>query len=468
MTLIGPKRIFGKGESREQNAIIKVYSAAELKKALTKVYRLPNGVGTIQIAGDITITEPIKLKQFVAGQSAPKEIIIQSVGGARIYNGNTSAGSYNYNQAGNTEIPLFDFGVCTTADKVTKYTFKDIIVNNDTSHPFGAFIGADLNGATYPSSFPQLCLITITNLKLHNVCNVYGVYDTTNTFDFASMIRCYSPRIEGLVFRNESALVPQFNLANVYFSPVYGLFSNISVWNPGQRSGVNDRFTINTNWGFVGNTFSAISALVDIIKDPRYSGYFPNDNGFANTITGCEIYTDFRDISFSFVNCTFGTDKSATLIPTKDPNGSCLVVYNNAAQTALDGTITDNNFVVKQTFTKYLQGEGNPISISVNHTNYNYEVNWYLSVRERSTGLCNTYHIKTNLKRGASGNAIIVSNTTVAASEEFFTLTGIIPVITPSGTLSFLEIAPNAGAGNLLDAACTVEIHGYKIFSNLI
>jgi hypothetical protein len=464
MTLIGPKRTFGKGESREQNAIIKVYSAAELKVALTKVYGLPNGVGTIQIAGDITITEPIKLRQFVFGESAPREIIIQSVGGARIYNGNTTSGSYNYNQAGNTEIPVFDFGVCTSDNKVTKYTFKDLIINNDTSKPFGAFIGADLNGLTYPN-FAQLCTLTITNLKLHNVCNVYGVYDSTNTFNYRAGITCYSARIEGLLFRNVDVNVPSFNLANVYFYPYYGLFSNISVWNLGQRVSSNDHFVINTNYNFVANTFSAISGIVDIIKDPRNTNITP-ENGFGNTITGCEIGVDYRDTSFSFINCQFGSSDSATLIPTKDTDDG-LVFYNNAIQQDISGTVTDNDFVVKQTFTKYAQGVGpgaTTISFSVGKTNCNYEVNWYLSVRERSTGLCNTYHIKTNLKRGASGNPVVVSNTTVAASEEFFTLTGLIPSYSGGN----IQIAPNAGAGNKLDAACTVEINGYKIFTNLI
>ena len=470
MTLIGPKRTFGKGESREQNAIIKVYSAAELKVALTKVYGLPNGVGTIQIAGDITITEPIKLRQFVVSESAPREIIIQSVGGARIYNGNTTSGSYNYNQAGNTEIPVFDFGVCDDQQKVSKYTFKDLIINNDTSRPFGAFVAGDLDGNTDFDATSFMTLVTITNLKLTNVRNVFAAYDTSATF--GGFILGYAPRIEGLVFKITETVFTDLKLNSANFASFSGLFNNITTWNIIES--LTYRFTINTNRGLISNSISAVSPIINLVEYPGVTT-LPSStpqNGSGNVITGCTIGTDFTDTSFTFINCDFFNNlgRGSTLIPTVNTNNS-FIVYNNAKQLDVSSGVLDEDFVVKASYSVYTNGVPNlpgtfdeRIYITNLQQNSNYEVNWRLSVRERSTDKCNTYHIKTNLKRTTAANGIIVSSSTISASEEFFTLTGLIPVASINGCY----IAPTLGAGNLLDVACTIEIIGYKIPSNLI
>lgn len=474
MTLLGPKRAFGKGERREQNAVIKVYSANELKVALTKVYGLPNGVGTIQIAGDITITEPIKLRQFLVDESAPREIIIQSVGGARIYNGNKTTSSYSYNQTGNNEIPVFDFGKSSATNKVTRYTFKDLIINNDTSRPFGSFIAVDLAGTT--TSARRICLINISNIKLNNVWNVFASYDSTGTFFYRASVGAFSARIDGLTFRNTDASIISFNLNNFYFSLSYGVFSNITVWNNAQKYST-DLFNINTNYVFVSNVFQSISAFVNINPDPRNTAILPL-NGSGNVITGCEIANWFPDTSFALINCTTPGTNVTNIFPTTSASSSnnaprnAFQLVGDAAQADLTGTVLDTDFVTDMTVCFFSNGAAVPGQIEQMRIGYlqddsNYEINWHISAKLRSTNETNIYHIKTNAKV-IGGVYSIVSNTTVSTSEEFLGLTGLTPTVTAGPPTSAFVIDPTVTSSTLLDVACVAHIKGFRVPAGIL
>lgn len=468
MSLVGPNRTFGKGERREQNAVIKVYSANELKVALTKVYQLPNNVGTIQIAGDITITEPIKLKVDPKSFERPKEIIIQSIGGARIYNGGAETGNYNYNIVGNTSIPVFDFGdIFGLGNIYVKFTFKDIIVNNITSEPFGSFIGIDLVGRSANTWFTPV--IEITNLKVNNVWSLVSCYDSTNTFGGQSHIVMYGAKINGVSIKNDNTSITGFYLSNSHLGIEYGNFSNFGVLNDADQgiapfASSND-LVIVTNGFINNNNIYSISTNIRIENGARsYTGYLADyPDGQGNTISGADITDTFPTKSFNYVNCRHLVNISALFV-TENTQES-LITSAIAKQTDISGNVLDTDFVVDTTFCKYTNGLGEQIlaleGASSNLNDANYEVNWHLSIRERTTGLTNCYHIKTNCK-GIAGIITVISNTTVSSSEEFFTLTGITPAVGSGG----IEINPTAGAANLLDVACVIHIKGYKILSN--
>lgn len=246
--ITGPNRAFGIGETKSQNAVIKVYSAAELKSALTKIYQLPSGVGTIEIAGDIVITEPIKLRSFDALEAAPREIIIQSISGARILNGNQSASvTYNYNIAGYNYIPVFDFGIVNSnITNNCKYTFKDLCINSPNAIlPFGALIGFGLGASTH-----QTAKIAVSNLKAYKLGMIFGAYSpisvfTQSIFAFNYIISDIAidnsncpAAITGLYVSSPQLILQDSNISNygvidiTYITPASTLFFN---------SGINQR-----------------------------------------------------------------------------------------------------------------------------------------------------------------------------------------------------------------------------------
>lgn len=466
--LTAPNRIFGKGESREQNAIIKVYSVQELKNALTKIYSFKGSIGTIQIAGDITISEPIQLKQFIEGEAAPKEIIIQSIAGARILNGNKAAGDWDYDMTGNTEIPVFDVGFGRGIDLFTgaplesqlivKYTFLDLVINSDTSRPFGAFIAAKTFSPNVPLNIKTLSLgeIKINNIKLFNVHTLLAGYSTDSSF--ASIVTAVTPNIDGVSVRNTSSIISEFYFNNAYFGIIYGLVNNVGTWNKDNRADNSNIMNIYTSNLFRYNSFESIGLRTKILEDPNATFFF--ENGFANTFSGGEIIDFPANDSFAFSNTIFSGQlfsSGNTIIPTRGPSGAFNIVTPTEPIT---GTI---NFVVENTFCLYKEivGSGS-LTTGPLPKNSEYEVNWHLTIKRRATDEVNTYHIKTNVRR-VTGNLVIVSNNTIAASEEFLGMTGLIPVV----GFTALNISPVLGS-ETLDVSVVVKMTGKMLPQPLI
>lgn len=455
MTLIAPKRIFGKGESREQNAIIKVYSAQELKNALTKIYSFKGGIGTIQIAGDITISEPIKLKQFVEEEAAPKEIIIQSIAGARILNGNTVPGDWNYDMSGNTEIPVFDIGsgrFDAESKLIVKYTFLDLIINSDNSRPFGAFLASELSNRV-GTIYEFLGEIKINNIKLFNVHALLAAYSKSNVFTNNSV--AVSPNIIGVSVRNTSSLISEFYFNNTHFGIIYGLVNNIGTWNNDNRDANSNIMNIYTSLFFRNNSFESIGLRTKILEDPNALFFF--ENGFSNTFSGGEIIYFEPNDSFAFSNTFFSGQNIAsgnTIIPTRGPSGAFNIVSPTEPTT---GTI---NYVVENTFCMYT--EDGFLNTGPLPKNSEYEVNWHLTIKRRATDEVNTYHIKTHVRR-VTGNLVLVSNNTIAASEEFLGVTGLIPVV----LFTSLTMSPVLGS-ETLDVSVVVKMTGRMLPQPLI
>lgn len=456
--LTAPNRIFGKGESREQNAIIKVYSVQELKNALTKIYSFKGGIGTIQIAGDITISEPIQLKQFIEGEAAPKEIIIQSIAGARILNGNKAAGDWDYDMVGNTEIPVFDIGsgrFAAESQLIVKYTFLDLIINSDTSRPFGAFLASELSnrGGTFDELLGE---IKISNIKLFNVHALLAAYSKMNVFTKNST--AVTPNITGVSLRNTSSLISEFYFNNAHFGIIYGLVNNVGTWNKDNRADNSNIMNIYTSNLFRYNSFESIGLRTKILADPNALFFF--ENGFANTFSGGEIIDFPANDSFAFSNTIFSGQlfsSGNTIIPTRGPSGAFNIVTPTEPIT---GTI---NFVVENTFCLYKEivGSGS-LTTGPLPKNSEYEVNWHLTIKRRATDEVNTYHIKTNVRR-VTGNLVIVSNNTIAASEEFLGMTGLIPVV----GFTALNISPVLGS-ETLDVSVVVKMTGKMLPQPLI
>ena len=478
--LTAPNRIFGRGESREQNAIIKVYSVQELKNALTKIYSFKGGIGTIQIAGDITISEPIQLKQFIEGEAAPKEIIIQSIAGARILNGNKTAGDWDYDMPGNTEIPVFDigqgrqaFGLPRIPQPVVKYTFLDLVINSDTSRPFGAFLVANLfdNWPTFLRFLPE---VKINNLKLFNVHNLFACYYRPDPFPVDVIISLVTPNINGVSVRNTDPSIGSFYLNTPAFGFFNGVFSNFGALNWDDKYLTTNHLKIYTNDGFYNNTFNGIGLLTEILDDPAISiGNSLRNNGQGNTLIGGELISfPKNNWSFSFINCGipnlngqgFGA-QNFSVFPTgygprtgvdlglESRNSFNIVTPNFTPNSAVE------NFTVESTFCQYTEERNATVSLQSSFVsipeNSEYEVNWHFTVRKRSTNQVNTYHIKTNVRR-ETGNITIISNNTIAASEEFLGLGSIFPVSFGSG----MYIRPYLSATEELDVSCVVKMTG--------
>lgn len=463
MTLIGPKRIFGKGESREQNAVIKVYSAAELKKALTKIYTQKGSIGTIQIAGDITITEPIKLKAFIENTNKPKEIIIQSVGGARIHNGNSVAGDFDYDTAGNTEIPVFDIGTgrdLAEAQLITKYTFKDLIINSDESRPFGAFIAANLFSSTGNTEL-FISQIKIQNLKAFNLHSIFSGYSSDGTFtNFVTAVMC---NIDGIAIRNTDPSITAFTFNGGNSGVIYSSITNIGTLNETDRQNTKNILLIYGSNYMRFNSFHSLGVLVKVKENPNPSFYVQFECGFSNIIKTSEIQEIASNDSFSFLSCRFSnaiSSASTDIIQTKGPDTGFIVTtpttYGYASPPPLN-----NDFVVEDTFCVFRDSDPSIneafVSSGAMYFDSHYEIDWFFTVYKYSTGETNNYHIKSHIRRGSSGAVTNYSNNTVAASEEFFDLT--MTSSSAGGYLTWTFVIP----GQDFNVNAVIKMHGHAV-----
>jgi hypothetical protein len=459
MSLItGPKRAFGVGELKQQNAVIKVYTVGELKNALTKIYQLPSGVGTIEIAGDIIITEPIKLKRFLFGKAGPTEIIIQAIGGAKIINGNKVVNQgYNWDQTGNNGIPVFDFEkIDFSANPLSKYTFKDLTINTEASYPIGAFIAGDLGGETDTISGKDFGLITILNLKMFNVWNLFGAYDSIGTFTPQTIYTWISPRVDNLLYRNSSNT--EFAMTTTYINHknigcFAGNFTNISVWNFGQLAQAEDDLTIINNSQLIDNTFSNLYCRLNIELPDR------TNVGGGNTISAVnQLVSTNPECGFSYIN---------TNLPNNTFNGNSTYFDANAAAASFsygNGNITTDPLGTSITVTPSTLNFvtfGTPQVDLPNTTVYShYIVDWNLIIKQRTTELVNYYNIKTILNIDNSGTGTILDSSTLYAYEGITSapVTGLNPAW--NNTTKVLSLSP-AGPTNIV-TICDIKVTGFK------
>lgn len=437
--ITAPSRAFGVGETKSQNAVIKVYSAAELKAALTKVYQLPSGIGTIEIAGDIVITEPIKLRQFRATDKLkPSEIIIKAISGARIINGNTTAGTYNYDGLGiNTEIPVFDFGevgnnTAVIPDPVAncKYTFMDINVNATTARNFGAFVAW---GGTNNTYFAYAAPILLNNINLNNVNAVFGLYNKENITVRASLI-IQSAVVNDLKINNVSGQnIYLFTRVGIglYYCSFTGIDNYITF-------GVTNRLLIDLSSGYI----------------PKYSYNTFISCGMPIEVTGADYKTS------TYINCTLINGLSGGVTVGSDTNAF-------PSLTRKEGTVvyTRNLFDADITYesTYAVNNFGNqPIDVNIaTLDNTLYQINWKLNVRYTGTGLTNEYNMITHV-RVSAGTATIVSNTTLSASEEVTTLIGLIPVVAVVLGQNVIRITPVDSGALSIRTHTIVAVSGNK------
>jgi len=459
MIIPGAKRAFGVGEAKSQNAVIKVYSAAELKAALTKLYQLPSGVGTIEIAGDIVITEPIKLRRFKFGESQPREIIIQATSGARIYNGNkTETGYWNYNQAGNTSLPVFDYGKFDITPPVCKYTFKDLTINSDNSIPFGAFIAGDLSSDDGINS-TDMNTTNIVNCKLHNVWNVFASYDLNGSFPITSYLVLYNCNINGLMLRNVNANITETSLNTQNIGSDSMVCTNVGVWNSGQFNGLNDYFRIYDNRSFVGNNFFGMGARL-VVTQQQPTGSIKN-TGKNNIVIGCTLVSIPTADSFTLLSAgRYLTTDNGNIFATSSPNSGTGTFTQ--AKVLDGGGFVEDAHAINLNYVSYANppSAGNPSYVFLTDLpiNSSYQVTWNINCRYIATGQTNSYTIKSNIKRDNAGLYTIINYSTEYASEEVTTL-----VITPPAVIG-TGIRLGFGDGvNYISVTASADIRGFRL-----
>jgi hypothetical protein len=463
--ITAPSRAFGVGETKSQNAVIKVYSAAELKAALTKVYQLVNGVGTIEIAGDIIITDPIRLKQFNNTDSQPREIIIQAVAGARIINGRKTENdaAYFYNQTNNTNIPVFDFGKALGYETGTfvatslsncKYTFKDLHINTPNSKPFGAIIAGDTYGV---GGF--IATTSLISTKAYNVWNIYAAYDTTGATDrFLSSI---NNKVDDFKYTNNPGnLITETSLNNATFGSSNGLYINIGVYNLSTfvLYTSTQRFRIYNNIQFENNSISSIAQSAQITTGVSALGV--PQIGYGNTISGCSLFASPFDTAFAYINCTINGAIN-TVIPTNNASSANANIAE-ARVTNAGGAFLENTQATNATYCQYTNGAGTLIRVDGLPVSSYYEIDWILSVKYQVSGLVNNYHLKSSVRVDGAGVGTVVSNSTIYATEEVIgTLIGIIPYW--DGLNNTFAIAPQDSTPLKILATCTIILNGLRL-----
>ena len=456
--ITGPKRAYAVGETKSQNAVIKVYTVAELKRALTQVYQLPNGVGTIEIATDITITEPIKLRQFAQEEAQPREIIIQGVSGARIINGNKDYGtSYNYNQTGNGNIPVFDLGVGVELTAIAdlskcKYVIRDLVINTPNSKPFGGLIAANINGQQR-----WLGPIAIQNIKAYNLWNIYAAYDTNPApFSTGDRIILGNTKLDDFKFAINDTSIIEFKLNSEYVGSFGGLFSNIGPLDPVLAFVTypsNNNLHIWNNSEFVQNTFTSIFSIVKIDVGP-----LGTNTGNNNTIIGATLLADSYNSGFTHITSGRQNVSSTSAIFEADSTRSA---HNIIAEAILQNSSSidiEATQVTKTTFNKHTNGNSG-IFISNLPPNGHYEIDWVLAVKYDATGLTNNYHIKSTCRVDGLGGVTLTNNSTIYAFEEVLTLIN----ITPTSSGLDISMSPTDPTPLEIDCSCNITITGLRM-----
>lgn len=448
--ITGPNRAFGVGETKSQNAVIKVYSADELKNALTKIYQLDSGIGTIEIAGDIIISEPIKLKQFKKSDSQPREIIIQAIAGASIKRSDTSVNTakYNYNQSSNLNFPVFDFGqvpVTSYSDIPNcKYIFKNLNIGSESSNKeFGAFIAYNItSNSGYASP------VIIDNIKLINTWNLIASYNINSIY--INTLQVYNNSYTNIRWSNRSNNIPTFNIKTPMTYMSYSNFSYCGRLYPLESIYPGNDLNIDQE-GFFSNTISSILAPITITTGTTIA----TNNIFMN----CFIRsTDFNS-GLTFIGCISELNSwQRTVFPT---------LSERSAVTFTSDIVGSTNKTITTTYNFHTDGAGQRINIfsgtgfgSAWPTNSYYQIDWKVCVRYTASGLTNNYHFKTTCRINGSSVPTIVSTSTIYALEEVYTTTGLTPIV-DAGTKD-IYINPSDTGALAFTTDSNITITGFK------
>lgn len=426
MSLIGPNRAFGKGEQKEQNAVIKVYTADQFKNALTKIYANPAGIGTIQIAGDIVITEPIILRLFPE-ELGYRNIIIQAVAGAKIICGISNDESYYYGEALTNRMPVFDFRANNTGSvgnpNIT-YTFKDININTKDSPIFGAVFGYNNDYSTL------LPVVIINNINIINTQYLFGVYvkDITSTAIVNVFRNCDINNVYVAKSKSAETSLAEFKINSAKVKFAESRFNNFNIISIDNASYNNYWFKID----FIDPpTFSdgthSIVQFINFNDTTELVG--PSTVDYFVTFINCRLYNILERTSFTYINCrsdtqgiainNFGTGGSGV---GRSQHNICTDLTLTSPWTPEYTTSTETTIIRNSTTA------GTIISYVDMLDDSEYEIDFFITIRWPSSSDFNSYHIKSHVIKVGS-TPTIKSSTTIAAYEDRLTITGITPIV---------------------------------------
>lgn len=439
--ITAPSRAFGVGETKSQNAVIKVYSAAELKAALTKLYQLRGGIGTIEIAGDIIITQAIELKQTIPPDSGPTEIIITAVSGAKILSGRAigSSGSLDASNAvfrmGDTQSSIYN---------ICKYTFRNLNINSNNAWYFRALLLWNNRGGVAGP-------VRLDNVTLSRTLYVFDK-DSTGYAGADAVLQ--GSVVDGLTFDSNGEIPAASVLTLNAISCVNCSFSNITV-RDNNSLGVGLSLFFRDQNNCINNSFNNIRIPFAVtsadgthgtgIVNGAYTGYLT-----APIIAGWQ----FNNVDLGAVSKGIRTSITAgDAIPSSaiNTNGLDLVGVDQGS-----GIATIEH---KRLFNGVGTGFGAATQILTPTLPANgyYIIDWKFNMFYLNQ--INSYHIITNARVSAGGVVTIVSNSTIFASEEFttsFISTGLIPAVT--GNSVFIE--PRGAVTANINGSMTIT--GYK------
>lgn len=421
----GPNRAFGVGELKSQNAVIKVYTATQIKNALTQIYKLPSGTGTIQICGDITLTSPIILKQFLADDQGPKEIIIEAIGGAKILNGRpTTTSAITY------ENVVFDMGetqpLGAEYQNTCKYTFRNLNINSAEGQFFYGFLKWDSynkrGGAAVNCYAGPVSLINFKCTKLMHIYLVDGA--TIPARDYLQ-----SSSIDGFIIDNETTS-PAFNtclINNATLVCLSNYFSNFTT------SNYSNLFFTSLGFYSQGDADPESSGNVFVNIVIRFN-IFPSvtaANSYGRgTLIGCRALIEApRAGGWNIDNTSMKGTENPSGVPYADGIRTQFAAGNlEADETYINGVDlvgfpqdTNNQATIEHTHV--FNSEGNllvlveEIRTPTLPTDSRYIVDWKISAIKVATNEVNSYNMQTTVKN-VGGVVTILDNTTIYAYEE--------------------------------------------------
>jgi hypothetical protein len=467
-------RTYGAAATRQMAATIQVFTAGELRTALTTVYGRPDGVGDIQIAGDIVITEPIVLRAFNQPGDTPRQITISAINGARLSAG-PNVISYDWNET-QTSMPVFDFGLMTTSPCLGNYTFNGLNINSLNAPTFGALVACDLGGDGTDLVAHALAapIVNVFDLKATSLYNVFGTYDSTGLFYDSgfgdiSTVAYTGSSIDGIILDN-TALTPTSMGLNTQRAVLVGC----GVQNVAGLSGVSteNQLIIRTTPGFARNTFSGITSLVQF--EPFVPGFSVSPTcGDGNVFTGLGIQT-FGDYGgWTFIGGSGGHVFAAsrqliahsTAMPGRTYIGG---VDPPLATNTFRSQWQSNNFQITSVMAV---GRVGPETISLTDpeilpADCFYNVEWDLTCQIKTgadDGKVSRYKITCTFRTDSSHNITVLTTSTTYAYEEPGSGVGGLDI--PLGlTGPSIALAPTRGwPAEYLWTQCTVTLEGIRL-----
>jgi hypothetical protein len=453
-------------------ATIQVFTAAELRNALTTVYQRSDGIGDIQIAGDIVITEPIALRLFNEVGDTPRQITISAINGARISAG-PNAIVYDWNET-QTSMPVFDFGVVTTAVPLGNYTFNGLGINSTLAPTFGALVACDMAGEATGTTPLIAPIVNVFDLRCTSMYNVFGTYDSTGLFYDSgfgdiSTVTYTGSSIDGLIIDN-TAITP----TSIGLNTERAVLVGCGVQNVAGLSGVSteNQIIIRTTPGFARNTFSGVASLVQF--EPFVPGFSVTATcGDGNVFTGLGIQT-FGDYGgWTFIGGSGGHVFAAsrqliahsTAMPGRTYLGGATAPL---ATNTFRSQWQSNNF---QITSAGVVGRVGPETIALDDpeilpADCFYNVEWDLTCQIKTgvdDGKVSRYKITCTFRTNSSHNITVLTTSTTYAYEEPGSGVGGLDI--PLGlTGPSIALAPTRGwPAEYLWSQCTVTLEGIRL-----